>query len=67
MVYTGDLKFPAVRLMGSSPIPDTALRKTVPAHCFLAGSGGSIPKLCEGAEPGSRVLGPHRAYSFEQT
>ena len=39
MVYTGDLKFPAARLMGSSPIPDTAFRKIVPAHYFSAVSG----------------------------
>ena len=33
MVYTGDLKFPAARLMGSSPIPDTKL-KTQKTNAF---------------------------------
>ncbi len=42
MVYTGDLKSPAARLVGSSPTPGTALRKTVPAHCFSAVPGGAM-------------------------
>ena len=39
MVYTGDLKFPAARLMGSSPIPDTTYRKQ---ELFLVVSGGAM-------------------------
>ncbi len=35
MVYTGDLKFPAVRLMGSSPIPDTVDKQKHPIRVLL--------------------------------
>lgn len=44
MVYTGDLKFPAARLMGSSPIPDTKTR----AEC------GSIRRLVFVVRDGTR-------------